>query len=75
MWSKENIKDWYENQKWLVGCNYLPSSAINQLEMFQKESFDFETNTREIGWASAIGFNSLRIYLHDLLWQDRKSVV
>ena len=73
MWSADKINDWYESQQWLVGCNYLPSTAINQLEMFQEESFDFETNKREIGWASDIGFNSLRIYLHDLLWQDKKS--
>ena len=71
MWEKEKVNDWYSDQKWLVGCNYLPSTAINQLEMFQEDSFDFETNEREIGWANDIGFNSLRIYLHDLLWQDK----
>ena len=60
MWSKDEIQNWYADQNWLVGCNYLPSSAINQLEMFQEESFDFETNKREIGWANDIGFNSLR---------------
>ena len=58
MWNKKNINEWYSNHKWLVGCNYLPSSAINQLEMFQNESFDLETNKREISWASDIGFNS-----------------
>ena len=73
MWSKEKIQDWYDDHKWLVGCNYLPSSAINQLEMFQEDSFDADTNKREIGWARDVGFNSLRIYLHDLLWQDKES--
>ena len=73
MWSKEKIQDWYDDHNWLVGCNYLPSSAINQLEMFQEDSFDADTNKREIGWASDVGFNSLRIYLHDLLWQDKES--
>ena len=71
MWNKKNINEWYSNHKWLVGCNYLPSTAINQLEMFQEDSFDTGTNKREIGWADDIGFNSLRIYLHDLLWQDK----
>ena len=73
MWSKDEIQNWYVDQNWLIGCNYLPSTAINQLEMFQEESFDFETNKREIGWANDIGFNSLRIYIHDLLWQDKES--
>ena len=73
MWNKKNINEWYSNHKWLVGCNYLPSTAINQLEMFQDDSFDPETNNKEIGWANDIGFNSLRIYLHDLLWQDKEN--
>ena len=73
MWNKKDINEWYSIHEWLVGCNYLPSTAINQLEMFQNESFDLDTNQREIGWASDIGFNSLRIYLHDLLWQDKEN--
>ena len=73
MWNKKNINEWYSNHKWLVGCNYLPSTAINQLEMFQDDSFDPETNKKEIGWANDIGFSSLRIYLHDLLWQDKEN--
>ncbi len=73
MWNKKDINEWYSIHEWLVGCNYLPSSAINQLEMFQNESFDLETNKREISWASHIGFNSLRIYLHDLLWQNKEN--
>ena len=71
MWTIDKINDWYFSKGWLTGCNYLPSSAINQLEMFQEDSFDFHTNKKEIGWASDLGFNSLRIYLHDLLWQDK----
>jgi endo-1,4-beta-mannosidase len=52
-----------------VGCNFTPSTAINQLEMWQAESFDPTTIQRELGWASAIGLNTVRVYLHDLLWQ------
>ena len=68
-WSKQQAKEWYANQPWLVGCNFLPSNAINQLEMFQKESYDQITIEREVKWAKNLGFNSLRIYLHDLLWK------
>ncbi|MFM7839116.1 MAG: cellulase family glycosylhydrolase, partial [Chitinophagaceae bacterium] len=60
--------DWQQKQPWLVGANFLPSSAINQLEMWQAESFDTITIDRELGWASAIGMNVMRVYLHDLAW-------
>ena len=70
-WSKEEANSWYKKQPWLVGCNFLPSSAINQLEMFQEDTFDKETIERELDWAKGLGFNSLRVYLHDLLWSDK----
>ena len=47
-WSKEKANSWYGEQPWLVGCNFLPSSAINQLEMFQEDTFDEETIEREL---------------------------
>jgi len=72
-WTEERANDWYAKQPWLVGCNFLPSSAINQLEMFQSETFDEETLQKEIGWAAELGFNTLRIYLHDLLWMNQPS--
>ena len=68
IWSKRKAKIWYSEQPWLVGCNFIPSSAINQLEMFQPETYDPITIEREISWANRLGFNSLRVYLHDLLW-------
>ena len=67
-WTEEQASEWYENQPWIVGCNFLPSSAINQLEMFQDSTFDRQCLKQEIHWASELGFNTLRIYLHDLLW-------
>ncbi len=72
-WSEEKAGAWYEEKGWLVGCNFNPSTAINQLEMWQAETFDPETIDRELGWAEGIGFNSIRVYLHDLVWkQDSK---
>ncbi|MET0466688.1 MAG: cellulase family glycosylhydrolase [Chitinophagaceae bacterium] len=70
IWTKEQANAWYEKQPWLVGCNFIPSTAINELEMFQAETFDTATINRELGWASAIGMNTVRVYLHDLLWQQ-----
>lgn len=68
-WSIERINNWYTEKPWLVGCNYIPSTAINQLEMWSQEGFDEPTIHRELGWAAELGFNSVRVFLHDLLWK------
>ena len=69
-WTIEQANDWYAKQPWLRGCNFIPSNAINQLEMWQAESFDPETIDRELGWVEDLGFNCMRVYLHDLAWQQ-----
>ena len=71
IWSPEKSFDWYEKQGWLVGCNFLPSSSINQIEMFQEETFDLTEIATELSWAKDLGFNSIRVYLHDLLWDEK----
>jgi hypothetical protein len=72
-WSTDKANQWYGKQGWLVGANYLPSNAINQLEMFQAETFSPDLIDRELGFAEKLGFTSLRVFLHDLLWkQDRE---
>ena len=68
-WSVDRAKRWQAEQPWLAGCNFIPSTASNQLEMWQVETFDPETIRRELGWASAIGMNSVRVFLHDLVWE------
>lgn len=70
MWSAQEANDWYKKQGWIVGCNFLPSTAINQLEMWQSESFDTATIDRELGWAEGIGFTTLRVFLHNLVWEN-----
>ncbi len=67
-WSREQAWNWYKKQPWLVGCNFIPSTAVNQLEMWQKETFDPQSIERELGLAASIGFNTVRTYLHDLAW-------
>lgn len=69
-WTPSEALAWYSDQPWLVGCNYCPSTAINQLEMWQAETFDPETIDRELGWAEQLGFTSIRVYLHHLLWKQ-----
>jgi hypothetical protein len=72
-WSTEEAGRWYAAQPWPVGCNFTPSTAINQLEMWQADTFDPGTIDRELGWAASIGFNTVRVYLHDLLWDAEPS--
>lgn len=67
-WTQKKAWDWYSQQPWMIGCNFTPSTAINQLEMWQEETFDPETIERELNLAESIGFNTIRVYLHDLLW-------
>ncbi len=75
-WTPEQASAWEATQPWLVGCNYSPSSAINQLEMWQADTWDPVTIDRELGWASELGFTSVRVFLHDLLWtQDKKDLL
>jgi hypothetical protein len=69
-WSEQQARDWYARQPWLVGSNYNPASAINELEMWQADSFDPKRIDLELGWAESLGMNTMRVYLHDLLWQD-----
>src|SRR5262245_15464752 len=69
-WTTHQANNWYDAQPWLVGCNFLPSTAINQLEMWQADSFDPESIERELAWAESIGFNTVRVFLHELPWRD-----
>ena len=68
-WTIEQANEWYARQPWLTGCNFIPSNAINQIEMWQAESFDPATIDRELGWAAELGFNTVRTFLHDLVWE------
>jgi hypothetical protein len=68
-WSKDRANSWYRQQPWPVGCNYVPSTAINQIETWQADSFDPATIDRELGWAEELGFNTVRVFLHDLVWE------
>lgn len=69
-WTEDKANAWYQQQPWLVGANFLPSDAINELEMWQAESFDPTTIDRELGWAEGIGMNTVRVFLHNLVWEQ-----
>jgi len=70
LWSKEKAWQWYRNVSPVRGCNYLPRTAVNMTEMWQADTFDTKTIDEELGWAEKAGYNSVRIYLQYLVWND-----
>lgn len=69
-WPEARANQWYAEQPWLVGSNYVPKSAINELEMWQEATFDPAQIEKELTWAEGLGMNTMRVFLHDLLWQQ-----
>ena len=69
-WTPQAAREWFSALPWLVGCNFTPSHAINQLEMWQADTFNLATIDRELGLAASVGMNAVRVYLHDLLWME-----
>lgn len=69
-WSAADAHKWYGQQQWLMGANYLPSNAINQLEMWQASTWNPSINDKELGWGQSIGMNTMRVFLHDLAWKQ-----
>src|SRR5690349_12992160 len=67
-WDAAKANAWYEQQPWLVGANFVPSDAINELEMFQDSTFNASLNDKELGMAEAIGMNTMRVFLQDQFW-------
>ena len=70
MWTKAQAKNWYAAQPWLVGSNYTPATAINELEMWQVETFDPATIDKEFGWAERMHMTTMRVFLHNLPWEN-----
>ena len=77
-WSAERANQWYAQQPWLVGANYIPSDAINELEMFQATTFNPALNDKELGMAESIGITpsvfSFRISSGNRIMKDSRLV-
>ena len=69
-WPESKGQAWYTPQPWLVGSNYIPSTAINELEMWQADTFQPQRIDLELGWAQHLGMNTMRVFLHDLLYEQ-----
>jgi hypothetical protein len=48
-WGAEKAWAWYRAQPWLCGFNYVPSTAINPIELWAPETFDPAAIDRELG--------------------------
>lgn len=72
-WTETQANEWYAKQPYLAGANFTPRYAINQIEMFSAETFNPKMIDEELSWAQDLGFNTMRVFLHDLLWEhDRE---
>jgi hypothetical protein len=69
IWTTKEAARWYQAKGWLRGSNFIVSSAVNQLEMWQAATFDPAGIDRELGAAESIGLNCMRVFLHHVAWQ------
>ena len=73
-WTAEKANAWYEKQPWLMGCNFVPSTAVNDVEMWSRDTFDPDTIRRELGWAHDAGMNTVRVFLSYTVWKAEGQV-
>jgi len=69
-WTETKALEWYAHQPWMAGCNYIPATAINQIEMWHKNTFDPKQIDKELTWAEGLGFNTLRVFLSSVVWKN-----
>ena len=72
-WSAKQAQAWYaHNTLGWVGCNFNPSTAVNQLEFWRAWDFDpdytIDRELRERPKASAS--TAMRVYLHDQAYEQ-----
>jgi hypothetical protein len=72
-WEVERAQAYFTANPRPLGANYNNRDAINQLEMWQAETFNPAQIDEELGWAANIGMNSMRVYLHNLVWEQDSS--
>src|SRR5260370_42013516 len=69
-WSEKAANEWYAKQPWLVGSNDIPATAINELEMWQADSFDLQRIDMYLGWAESTGLNTICVFLNSSQMQQ-----
>jgi len=69
-WTEDAARQWYQQLPLLVGANFVPADAVNELEMWQGDTFNAQEIDRELGWAENVGMDTMRVFLHNLLWEQ-----
>ena len=69
-WSAQQAADWYRQQPWLVGSNYIPATRDQPARDVAGGHLRPAAIDRELGWAEGLGMNTMRVFLHDLLWEQ-----
>lgn len=67
IWSEQQSWDWFNAQiPYIAGAEFTVSSAGNQLEMWQNDTFDAGLIDKELALTQQMGFNVQRIFLHEI---------
>jgi hypothetical protein len=69
-WSEEDANKWYSTQPWMAGCDYIPATAINQIEMWHHDTFNAPQINKELTWAEDLGFNTMRVFLSSVVYKN-----
>ncbi|GAO41559.1 cellulase family glycosylhydrolase [Flavihumibacter petaseus] len=69
-WSPEKAWQWYKDQQWICGANYIPAYAINYTAMWDRTTFDSVAIDRELALAEQTGLNSLRVVLQYAVYAE-----
>ena len=68
-WTEAEANAWYENKPFMAGCNFVPSDASNQIEMWSSSTFNPKLIDAELAMAQKLGFNTMRVFLSDVVWR------
>lgn len=68
-WSEEKANEWYASKLWPAGCNYIPSDAVNTIEMWHEDTYNPALIDKELTWAEDLGFNTVRVFLNLLVYE------
>jgi len=71
-WGLGRTRAWTALLANVRGCNYVTSSAVNAIDMWQSGSLDLRAVDRELALARAVGLNSVRVFLPYLVWRSEQ---
>jgi len=70
-WTAEQAWAWYKKQPWIVGLNYVPSTACNTTEFWSADTFDEKTIVA-LNWR-VMGIEAARRQVYAISWTANRS--